>query len=187
MTDEVLTRGYDLADVEVAGDGRTLTLACLPYERPATVDDGAGPYEEAFQRGAFANVVKAPNRVELRYWHDQADLPYGFGVSMREDPKYLIGDFRAAKSSRGDHLLALVEDGLRGVSVGYVPDPAGDLRRGSVVLRTRVKRLKEVSLTPAAAFAGAEVLAVREESVDVGELAARVERERLFWAKMRVH
>ena len=160
----MLTREFNLRDAEAAGDGRTLVLACVPYDTPTWVDDGDGPYREGFRRGAFRHVVKAANRVELRYDHRQGPLPYGFGVDLVEDSTHLIGSFRVAPGDQGDQMLALVRDGqLAGVSIGFVPgsgeDGADD--GGAVLWRTTVKRLTEVSLTPAAAYTGADVLALR--------------------------
>lgn len=185
MTDDVLTRDYDLHDVDVSGDGRTLTLACVPFDRPATVDDGAGPYREQWKRGAFAHIVRAANRVELRYWHRNESLPYGFGQSLREDASYLVGDFRVAKGAQGDQLLALVDDGLKGVSIGFIEDPAGSVRTRDLVTRTRVKRLVEVSMTPAPSHAGAELLAVRSTD-ELANRAAMIEREKHFWQMARM-
>jgi HK97 family phage prohead protease len=186
----LLTRDYDLRDAQVGGDGRTLVLACVPFDAPAWVDDGNGPYREAFQRGAFAHVVKAPNRVELRYRHRQAGVPYGFGVDLVEDEKYLLGSFRVAPGDQGDQLLALVADGqMRGVSIGFV---AGSDRTitdadGPIVSRVRVKQLGEVSVLPTgtATWTEAEVLAVRE-APDHALVAAR-ERERLRLLRTRLH
>lgn len=178
-----------LRDAVVAGDGRTVVLACVPFDVPATVDDGEGPYREVFRRGAFAQVVKAPNRVELRYAH-QPGVPYGFGVDLVEDPKYLLGSFRVAPSDAGDQVLALVKDDqLRGVSIGYLAGKSQEGRdaHGPLVERLRVKRLAEVSLTPAAAYEDAHVLAVRaaDPAFPVVD-AATLERERLHWARLRV-
>lgn len=179
-----------LRDAELGGDGRTVVLACVPFDVPATVDDGDGPYREVFRHGAFRHVVNAPNRVELRYAHQAQGAPYGFGVDLVEDPKYLLGSFRVAPSAQGDQVLALVGDGqLNGVSIGYVPGQSREGRdeAGRLVERMRVKRLAEVSLTPAPAYLdGAHVLAVREDgSVFPDRHAAMVERERLRWARLR--
>lgn len=187
MTDDLLTRTFDLHDVDVKGDGRTLTLALVPFMQPAEVWDPNGAhYREQFARGAFSNVVRAPNRVELRYWHDQTGLPYGFGSRLVEDDRYLVGDFRVSRSVTGDHLLALVEDGLKGVSVGFYADDSGAVREGDLVTRTRVKRVKEVSMTPAPAYEGAEVLAVRAQEPRSGPSRVEVarERERAFWSRL---
>ena len=186
----MLQRDFHLRDAEVGGDGRTVVLACVPFDVPALVDDGDGPYREVFRQGAFRHVVNAPNRVELRYAHQRAGAPYGFGVDLIEDPKYLLGSFRVAPSEQGDQVLALVTDGqLGGVSIGYVAGQSRDGldRDGALVERLRVKRLAEVSLTPAPAYGeGSRVLAVREDDLAVpGVDAAAVERERLYWARFR--
>jgi len=177
-----------LRDVEVGRDGRTLVLACVPFDVAATVDDGHGPYREVFRRGAFRHVVGAPNRTELRYAHAPG-IPYGFGVDLVEDANYLLGSFRVAPSDDGDRLLALVrDDQLRGVSVGYVAGQsrAGRDDLGDLTERLLVKRLPEVSVTPAAAYLGAEVLAVREETLEVPPgNAGALERERLYWRRLR--
>lgn len=182
----MLERSFSLRDAEIGADGRTLVLACVPFDSPTMVDDGDGPYMESFQRGAFKHITQAANRVELRYAHRQDGAPYGFGLDLIEDPKHLIGRFRVAPSERGDQVLALVrDDQLNGVSIGYVPGQSeeGTDRDGRrMVHRVRVKQLAEVSLTPSPAFHGAAVLALREQSVN----GAERERERLFWARARL-
>lgn len=171
----LLLRDFQLRDAEVGGDGRTLVLACVPFDAPTWVDDGSGPYREGFRRGAFRHATRAANRTELRYAHRQTGMPFGFGVDLIEDPSHLIGSFRVAPSEQGDQVLALVRDGqLAGVSIGFVPgtDEAGGDDDGPVTWRTLVRRLAEVSLTPAAAYQGAQVLAVREEPLSRDTRAA---------------
>jgi HK97 family phage prohead protease len=181
----VLEREFNLRDAEIGSDGRTLVLACVPFDSPALVDDGDGPYLESFKRGAFATVATAPNRVELRYAHRQEGAPYGFGIDLIEDPSHLIGRFRVAPSEAGDQILALVrDDQLNGVSIGFLAGRSDEsmVNGQRRVERVKVKRLGEVSLTPSPAFRGAEVLAVREQSVS----GAERERERLYWQRARL-
>ncbi len=176
----MLLRNYQASDATV-GDGRTLHLACVPFDVEATVDDGDGAYREVFRRGAFAHIVKAPNRTELRYQHRQDGLPYGFGATLTEDAHYLVGTFRVADTPQGEQLLGLVrDDQLGGVSIGFVP--GSDRTTGDLVERVRVAQLVEVSLTPAATYGGAAVLAVRSQSVD---LAAK-ERARHAVRRLRM-
>lgn len=179
-------RDYALRDAVIGGDGRTVVLACVPFDREAMVDDGDGPYREVFRRGAFAHLTGAARHTELRYAHrsSPADL-LGFGVDLVEDPHYLLGSFRVSPSDGGDQMLALVRDGqLAGVSIGYVAGahPGDNLERldddGRIVERRRVKRLPEVSLTPAPAYLGAEVLALREQAPEVDPEAVERERRR---------
>lgn len=184
----MLQRDYRVRDV-AERDGRTLELACVPFDAPAWVDDGDGPYREVFRRGAFSHITRAANRVELRYAHRQDGAPYGFGMELREDADYLRGVFRVAPSEDGDRLLGLVrDDQLQGVSVGYLPgvDRDGGDADGPLVERVRVKRLAEVSLTPSPAYEDARVLALREAAEDARRTAVAVEAARLRLLALRL-
>lgn len=184
----MLTREYAaLRDAELRDDGRTLVVACVPFDSPGWVSDGGPAYREVFRPGAFRHVSAAPNRVELRYRHDGSGAPYGFGTELAEDSRYLLGTFRIAPSPQGDQLLALVrDDQLRGVSIGYVPGRSRDVldAEGPLVERLNVRQLAEVSLTNAPSYADARVLAVRELPED-SDSAAR-ERERIYWVRRRL-
>ena len=171
----MLTREYTIRDAELSGDGQTLVLACVPFDREAVVDDGEGMYREVFRRGAFEHLTRAANRTELRYLHGRDPSGVlGFASGLVESGDYLEGTFRVAPSANGDQVLALVrDDQLRGVSVGYIPgDHASDNRRTEVVdglplvERMRVRQLPHVALVPVGAYQEAGVLAVREQSVD---------------------
>lgn len=183
----MLTREFAaLRDAELRDEGRTLVVACVPFDSPAWVSDGGPAYREVFRPGAFRHVAAAPNRTELRYRHDATGAPYGFGSELREDSGYLLGTFRIAPSSHGDQLLALVrDDQLRGVSIGYVPGRSRDAidADGPLVERLNVRQLAEVSLTNAPSYPDARVLAVREEPEDFD--SAAIERERIYWVRRR--
>jgi HK97 family phage prohead protease len=163
-----MLRELVLRDAQVSG--RTLVLACVPFDTPTWVSDGGDPYREEFAPGAFAHVD--PSRTQLRYRHSPDLLDrLGSGVGLEEDGGWLVGRFRVAPGARGDHLIDLVGAGeLRGVSIGF--DPGVDQTRpdpdGDVVRRVRVKRMPEVSLVDQPAYKDAEVLAVR-----AGEAARR--------------
>ena len=185
----MLLRDFQVADI-AERDGRTLELACVPFDAPAWVDDGAGPYRESFRRGAFQHIVKAPNRVELRYAHHRDGAPYALGRELVEDERYLRGVFRIAESDDGDRLLGLVRAGdLRGVSIGFAPgsDVVETDDDGPVTVRVRVKRLSEVSLTPAPAYADAAVLALREAAETDRALSVAREAARLRLLALRLH
>jgi HK97 family phage prohead protease len=178
----LLRHSYELQDVAVTG--RTLTLAVVPIMRPAWVEDETGRYRERFRSGAFDHVD--PTRVQLRYQHS-ADLldRVGAGMTMREDGRYLIGEARVFKGTRGDHMLDLVNDGgLRGVSVGFYPgkDERVYDQDGPLVERVKVRQMPEWSLVDEPAYAGAEVLAIRQAT-------QAAEREQLaqWLAEMRRH
>jgi HK97 family phage prohead protease len=181
----VLQREWVFRDAAVKG--RTLVLACVPFDTPTWVADGGDPYREEFAPGAFDHVDAT--RTQLRYRHS-ADLldRLGSGLSLREDGGWLIGEFRVAGGARGDHLIDLVRDGeLQGVSIGF--DPGVDEQRstpdGQVVRRVRVKRMPEVSLVDQPAYQDAGVLAVRADQArrarEVAALRALV-RDMRPWA-----
>lgn len=181
----LLVRSFELDSVEVAADGRTVELACMPFDRPAVVNDGQGRYREVFRRGAFRHVVAAPNRTALRWDHDTG-VPYGTGETLSEGPTHLVGTFRVTRSEASDRLLSLARSGDLGVSVGYVPGRSRDGidDDGPLVERILVKRLAEVSLTPTPMYADTGVLAVRSGLDD--DVRAEVERARLHWRRLRL-
>lgn len=178
----MLTRSYELHDVAVKG--RTLSLAVVPFDTPAWVEDSSGRYRESFDHGAFAHLD--PTRVELRYMHS-TDLMdrVGAGLAMREDGRYLIGEARVFKGARGDHMLDLVNDGaLRGCSVGFYPGVNRNDRDadGPLVRRVKVKQMPEWSLVDQPAYVGSEVLAVRSsQQAEAREALAK------WLADMRKH
>lgn len=190
----LLTRDYQLRDAELSGDGQTLVLACVPFDREAVVDDGDGPYRELFRRGAFEYVTRAANRTELRYLHGRAPADVlGFASALVETGGCLEGTFRVAPSASGDQVLALVRDRqLRGVSIGYVAgEHDADNRRTDdpgglpLVERLRVRQLPHVAMVPVGAYADAGVLAVRESPEVDPAVAARV-RERHVWETQKL-
>lgn len=182
MNPLLLRHDYAVRDVGVKG--RTLTLAVVPFESPAWVEDSTGRYRETFSRGAFAHLD--PSRVQLRYQHGTDLLDrVGAGQKMREDGRYLIGEARVFPGARGDHLLDLVNaDALRGVSVGFYPgvDRPDHDADGPLVRRVKVRQMPEWSLVDEPAYAGSEVLAVRAST-------QAADRERLAaWLRdMRAH
>lgn len=176
----MLTHDFQVRDATITG--RTLVLACVPFNTPAPVADADGdPYLEQFARGAFRHVVKAPHVVQLLHDH-RPGVGFGYARSLREDSAYLVGEWRVPKSEPGDQLVALVADEqLRGVSVGFEPGAnAGDnVWQEGVLTRTYVRRMPEVSLTPAPVYADAKVMELRHKAA-VDAARAR-ERERWKW------
>jgi HK97 family phage prohead protease len=178
------------AALEVDGDGRTLTGYAVPYGVPAEVDDGDGPYLEAFDRGAFRHVVKAPRVVELRYPHGR-DLDGWVGKTLElvERDRGLWGRWRL--DDPDEHPAAAlvgykVRDGqLPGLSVSFTPGATRELRRDGRLVRVRqtVKVLHHVALVPDPAYAPVEPLAVRSSSSTPG--AERARSWRASWQEWR--
>lgn len=162
----MIAHDYALRDYTVAGDGRTLTVACVPIGEPHPVtDDGATWYREMFAPGAFAGAIKAAwhrGEPRLRFTHTPDPInDLGPVLELREEPSMLVGDFRVAATDRGDHVLQLIEDGqYRSVSVGF--EPGRTTTEGDLHTRHYIRRLDHVALTTAPQYATAEVLAVRD-------------------------
>ena len=82
---------------------------------------------------------------------------------------------KVSETSLGNDVLTLMRDGvLNKFSVGFVP--VSQERDGSTITRTKVS-LKEVSVVPFPAYAGASITEVREESPSEPEIITETESE----------
>lgn len=146
---EIEIRSFEArADLEE----RTITGLAVPYGESADI---GGAYQERFVPGAIESVED----VKLFYGHEE---PIGKVVEGRDTDKgFEIVAKLTAGVQRADEVLALMRDGvLNKFSVGFIP-VASD-KDGSTITRTKVS-LKEVSVVPFPAFAGANITEVREE------------------------
>lgn len=145
---EMETREFDVrADLEE----RTVTGLAVPYGQDANI---GGAYMERFVPGAISDVTD----VKLFYGHEE---PIGKVLTGREtDAGYEI-TAKVSDTARGNEVMTLMRDGvLNKFSVGFVPLESE--RDGQTVTRTKVS-LKEVSVVPFPAFAGANITEVRED------------------------
>lgn len=147
------------------GEGRTVSGMIVPFEKTATVNDGKGPYREAFQRGAFEaalhNLGGNFGRVKLLSQHQARSNPLGRAEMLREDTAGLVGDFLVSKTRAGDEALELVRDGsIDSFSVGFSPQKHSV--RDGVTWRTQVG-IREASLVTFPSYEDALVSGVREE------------------------
>jgi HK97 family phage prohead protease len=162
---ELLHREFQ-AEASV-GDGRTIDLRVVPYGESAEVDDGEGPYLEEFVRGAFEGQLEHAHRVYLNFQHERGIRSIvGKGVTFESRDDALYGSFRAFEDADGDKALTLVREGvLTGASIEFKPTETHRTPAG-VVRRVRA-HLDAVALCRVGAYAGAGVLAVREEQEQV--------------------
>lgn len=145
---EMETREFDVrADLEE----RTITGLAVPYGQDANI---GGAYNERFVPGAITDVTD----VKLFYGHEE---PIGKVLSGRETDEGYEITAKVSDTARGNEVMTLMRDGvLNKFSVGFVPLESE--RDGSTVTRTKVS-LKEVSVVPFPAFAGANITEVRED------------------------
>jgi HK97 family phage prohead protease/HK97 family phage major capsid protein len=144
---------------------RTITGLAVPYGQDANI---GGSYVERFAPGAIDSVED----VKLFYGHE---TPIGVVVAGREtDGGYEI-TAKVSETSLGNDVLTLMRDGaLNKFSVGFIP--VSQEQDGSTITRTKVS-LKEVSVVPFPAYAGASITEVREESPSEPEIITESESE----------
>jgi HK97 family phage prohead protease len=145
------------------GDGRTIVLRCVPYGEPTEVDDGAGPYMEEFVDGAFDGQTEHAHRIYLNFQHEKGIRSIvGKGAKFESRPDALYGEFRALDDQDGEKALTLVREGvLTGASIEFKPKKS--IRMPSGVIRRVQAHLDAVALCRVGAYAGAGVLALRDE------------------------
>lgn len=168
--------------LEVAeGDGRTLEARIVPYGETATICDPPDfvVEEERFAPGAADRQIRAAHRVKmwLTTMHEQGlrgIVGHGEKLEDREDGLY--ARFRIHENADGDKALQLVRENLLpSLSVEF--KALQSVRRNGIVERVRV-HIDRVSLVPVGAYAGAEVLALREKALEAHEAEAeRLEQE----------
>ena len=149
--------------IRAEGDGRTVHGLAVPFDRQTTVDDGYGPYDEVFRKGAFARTINAGvNKVKLLCNHDRRKFPLGAATMLREDTAGLVGEFRVSKTREGDDALELVRDGaLDSFSVSFAP--IKERKTGKTLIERLEVKLREVSLVAFPAYEGAAIAGVRAQ------------------------
>lgn len=150
---EIETRSLELRLDNL--EERTITGLAVPYGQDANI---GGAYNERFVPGAIDSVED----VKLFYGHE---TPIGVVTIGREtDAGYEI-TAKVSETSLGNDVLTLMRDGaLNKFSVGFVP--VSQEQDGSTITRTKVS-LKEVSVVPFPAYAGASITEVRDEEREI--------------------
>lgn len=147
---ELETRNIELRLDSV--EERTISGIAVPFNEETNI---GGQYQERFAPGAIDSVED----VKLFYGHE---TPIGVVLSGRETDTGFEITAKVSETSLGNDVLTLMRDGaLNKFSVGFVP--IEQTREGSLVTRTKVA-LKEVSIVPFPAYAGATITEVRNES-----------------------
>ena len=151
-----------------AVEERTITGLAVPYNQEASIGGGI---QERFAPGAIDSVED----VKLFYGHEE---PIGKVISGRETEAGYEITAKVSNTARGEEVLILMRDGvLNKFSVGFMPIEQD--RDGSLITRTLVD-LKEVSVVPFPAFAGANITEVREDQQDVEAIETQTEERDLM-------
>jgi HK97 family phage prohead protease len=161
----LLARTFEL---QIDSDnGRTIEARIVPYNTPTRVIDlpkngGTGePYEETWLPGAFEQQLRGQPKVWLNFEHEKGlQGIVGHALELRDERDGLHGAFRVHDNSDGNKALHLIrENVLTGVSLEA--HALHSVRRNGVVERVKA-HLDKVALCRSAAYAAAQVLAIRE-------------------------
>jgi HK97 family phage prohead protease len=152
-------------DLTVRHAQRMIDLIAVPYNEPVEVMRRARWVTESVDPDAFTGVH---GDVTVNRAHD-LESPLGRVTALHpKDPRGLRAELRISRTSAGDDVLELADDGLLSASIGFMPLPGGEEwsadRSAVKVLRAK---LFHIALTGDPAYKGAKVLAVRTNPDEV--------------------
>ena len=156
------------AVANIDAEERIVTMIAIPYGQATTVPFRGEIWNEIVERNAFAGIENSSHTYRVNRDHDKRRL-VGKIVNYypdREDG--LVVDAYISKTELGDETLQLAKDGILGASVGMAIRPTDQLldrRDGSRTRRIKRAFLDHLALVPDPAYQGAEVLAVRNDTL----------------------
>lgn len=176
-----LVREFVAADLEVAG--RTVDVRIVPFGEVARVADPPDyrPYEEEWLPGVFDHQLAAANRVHAKYGHSASVVDVvGHGITLRsvDGDGYHISA-KIHQTLQGETALELLRDGAL-PCVSLEARPVKNARSTAGVVQRVKAHLKGFAFCTQGAFAGAQVLALREEpevTVDAAMLPVELDPE----------
>lgn len=167
---------------------RLVEMIAAPYEQEALVEYRGEMWRESFLRGAWNGIEARPNRIKANRDHDKTRL-VGKAVNFWPDrDEGLVAKVRIANTPLGDETLALADEEMLGVSVGF------GVRGSDQVLERPFRRIKRAFLDHLAfvadpAYEGARVLSVRSEdppaAADLPKLVTPNLDDVLSWMRTR--
>lgn len=172
---------------------RIITIIAAPYEESGPVMYRGQVWNEVIARGAFDGIDKRPNRIKANRDHDEK-RPVGKAINFWPgDERGLLGEVKISKTLLGDETLALADDHVLGLSVGYAAPADNEhtvFDRRSMIRRIKKAYLDHLAFVTNPTWVGAEVLSVRSNDVvEQGELAQTpnldmlATDEMLWWAR----
>jgi len=148
-------------------------LKAIPYE----VEADLGPFMEVFSRGAFAQAVKAPNRLGL--WHEHGGPQVGRGISAEDRQDGFWFRAKLSRSQAAQDMAAMIEDGLlTDASAEFRPMGEwmdADWQEGKLHVRHRRAHLQGAAVVFDGAYSGsAFVDSIRDATNEKAREEARV-------------
>jgi HK97 family phage prohead protease len=159
----VLVREFVAADMAV--EGRTVDVRLVPFGEVARVADPPKwePYDEEWMPGVFDHQLTAANRIHAKYGHSESVLNVvGHGLTLRSEPGdgYHVST-KIHQTPQGDTALELLRDGAL-PCVSLEARPVKNQRTTAGVVQRVKAHLSGFAFCQQGAFAGAQVLAIRE-------------------------
>jgi HK97 family phage prohead protease len=161
--------GYQVTDVNFPK--RIVTVVAMPYERPATIHQADGSYDEVVSRGAFDGIEKRSGKVRVNRDHSW-DKPVGKIVALHPSRKEgLVTEVRISPTVLGEETLSLCDDDVLSASAGFgllrradgsVYDDAEVWDRNRTVRRLNRIHLDHLAFVPNPAYIDAAVISVRQ-------------------------
>ena len=159
---EMLFRDSTVTGVSFAQ--RLIELVVVPYDEETLVEH-RGPHGQRIRRARRVRRNRGrPNRVKANRDH-KLERTVGKAVAFYPDrDEGLVAELKISDTELGKETLVLADDGCLGASAGYLPMEGGE----NWLTRTKVRMtrcwLGHVALTPDPAYAGAQVLSVRQNA-----------------------
>lgn len=163
-----LIREFRAADVDVSG--RTVDVRLVPFGEVARVADPPDwrEYQEEWMPGVFDHQINAASRVHAKYGHSNSVVDVvGHGMTLRSEPGdgYHIST-KIHQTIQGETVLELLRDGAL-PCVSLEARPMRSVRSTTGVVQRVKAHLSGFAFCRQGAFAGAQVLAMREQHDEV--------------------
>lgn len=170
------------AVASIDAEERIVTMIAIPYGQATTVPFRGEVWNEIVERGAFAGIENSSHTYRVNRDHDKRRLVGKIVNYYPDREEGLVVDAYISKTDLGDETLQLAKDGVLGASVGMAIRSTDQVLERSNGTRTRrIKRafLDHLALVPDPAYQGAEVLAVRNDTIVEEELQSPILTPRL--------
>jgi HK97 family phage prohead protease len=158
-----LVREFVAADVAV--EGRTVDVRLVPFGEVARVADPPDwrEYSEEWLPGVFDHQLNAANRIHAKYGHSQSVVDVvGHGITLRSEADGYHIATKMHQTLQGETALELIRDGAL-PCVSLEARPVKSQRTTGGVMQRVKAHLTGFAFCRQGAFAGAQVLALREQ------------------------
>jgi HK97 family phage prohead protease len=140
---------------------RTIEVRVIPYDEEIETEFQGKLMRERVDPGSFKGIDPKATRITVNRDHDYGRT-VGRIVELRDEPTGAVGVAKISNTLLGDETLQLADDRVLGASVGMGVARSGMEVRNGLRRIFRVDVLDHLALLPNPAYAGAEVLDVRE-------------------------